>query len=103
MHHESPSLPASAPQLDCDVLILGGGTASIGVAATLRLALKRIESQKATRGRHGVTSNYRFDLATQTWSPVRTVNHPTYATRNPLVRGHEWLAQPSTMQALVER
>jgi len=34
MHSESPSQPASG--LDCDVLILGGGAAGIGVAASLR-------------------------------------------------------------------
>lgn len=162
MHHESPSLSASlrvsAPTVDCDVLILGGGTAGIGVAASLRrrrpqlgiaivepsdvhyyqpawtlvgggvfdakatarqtdtllppgvqriraaatrvdanahrvqldngqtltyrqlivcpglrLAWERIEGLEATLGQHGVTSNYRFDLAPYTWSLVRSL------------------------------
>lgn len=156
MHTESPSQPLSTPLLDCDVLILGGGTAGIGVAASLRrrrqqlgitivepsdthyyqpawtlvgggvfdaqatarptdallpagvqriraaatrvdadahrvqldngqtlayrqliicpglrLAWERIEGLEATLGQHGVTSNYRFDLAPYTWSLVR--------------------------------
>ncbi|CAJ0779472.1 hypothetical protein LMG7141_00889 [Ralstonia condita] len=155
MHTESPSQPLSTPLLDCDVLILGGGTAGIGVAASLRrrrpqlgitivepsdthyyqpawtlvgggvfdaqatarptdallpagvqriraaatrvdadahrvqldngqtlayrqliicpglrLAWERIEGLEATLGQHGVTSNYRFDLAPYTWSLV---------------------------------
>ena len=36
MHTESPTQPVSAPLLDCDVVVLGGGTAGIGVAASLR-------------------------------------------------------------------
>ncbi len=41
------------------------------VSPGLRLAWERIEGLEAALGQHGVTSNYRFDLAPYTWSLVR--------------------------------
>lgn len=78
MHHESPSLRAPAPQLDCDALAPAGGATSLVVVTSLRLALEHIENLKATHRRRGVTSNYRFDLAPHTQS----LNRPTRTAWN---------------------
>ncbi|UCF22441.1 MAG: NAD(P)/FAD-dependent oxidoreductase [Ralstonia sp.] len=43
------------------------------VCPGLRLAWERIEGLEAALGQHGVTSNYRFDLAPYTWSLVRSL------------------------------
>ncbi|MCK4121126.1 MULTISPECIES: NAD(P)/FAD-dependent oxidoreductase [Ralstonia solanacearum species complex] len=43
------------------------------VSPGLRLAWERIDGLEAALGQHGVTSNYRFDLAPYTWSLVRSL------------------------------
>ncbi len=41
------------------------------VCPGIRLAWEKIEGLEATLGKNGVTSNYRYDLATYTWSLVK--------------------------------
>lgn len=43
------------------------------VCPGLRLAWEQIEGLEETLGKNGVTSNYRFDLASYTWSLVRNL------------------------------
>lgn len=47
------------------------------VAAGLRLAWERIEGLEQTLGQHGITSNYRYDLAPYTWELVRSMRGGT--------------------------
>ncbi len=47
------------------------------VAPGLRLAWERIEGLEATLGKHGVTSNYRYDLAPYTWQLVQQMQAGT--------------------------
>lgn len=47
------------------------------VAPGLRLAWERIEGLATSLGKHGVTSNYRYDLAPYTWQLVQSIKGGT--------------------------
>lgn len=59
---------ASGAQVQYDQLV---------VAAGLQLDWQRIEGLEATLGQHGVTSNYRSDLAPYTWECIRALRGGT--------------------------
>lgn len=67
------SLSAFAP--DRKIVLLSDGTElgyqQLIVCPGLQLAWEKIEGLEETLGKHGVTSNYRHDLAPYTWSLVR--------------------------------
>lgn len=59
---------------DNQVTLEDGSTAkyeAIVVAPGIRLAWEQIEGLEETLGKHGVTSNYRYDLAPYTWELVQ--------------------------------
>ncbi len=47
------------------------------VAPGIRLAWEQIEGLQGALGKHGVTSNYRYDLAPYTWELVQRLKHGT--------------------------
>ena len=70
------SLCAFAPQRKV-VLLSDGSEMSyqqLIVCPGLQLAWENIEGLEETLGKHGVTSNYRHDLAPYTWELVRSLN-----------------------------
>jgi sulfide:quinone oxidoreductase len=70
-------------RIDADankVVLANGDTVRYGdlvAAPGLRLAWERIDGLEAALGQHGVTSNYRYDLAPYTWSLVQSMRGGT--------------------------
>ena len=73
------SLSAFAPERN--VVLLSDGKEltyqQLIVCPGLELAWEKIEGLEETLGQHGVTSNYRYDLAPYTWELVRTLRGGT--------------------------
>ena len=68
---------AATFQPENNQVTLGDGTnidyKLLVVAPGIRLAWKQIEGLEETLGKNGVTSNYRYDLASYTWELVRNL------------------------------
>ena len=73
------SLSAFAPERKVVLLSDGSELAyqQLIVCPGLELAWEKIEGLEDTLGKHGVTSNYRYDLAPYTWELVRTLRGAT--------------------------
>ena len=83
-------IPASArgfePALNRVHLDKGGFVSyeQLIVCPGLRLAWEKIDGLSDTLGQHGVTSNYRYDLAPYTWELVQNLRHGVALFTQPL-------------------